>query len=277
MSDNHHPEGQSKFIQHHFDGAQHQFDSGKLGIWAFLIQEMLFFSALFVAYCVYRSNHREIFDYAHHYLDPKFGGINTAVLIISSLTAAWAVRAAQLGQKKLLVGLLAATIGCACIFMGIKYVEYSHKIHIGVVFGKHFNPSEAPDGTPIPHKEDSASTEAPKEVQEFQALADEKFALELDGKELEPEKKERYEQLAPVIAKMPPPNTGMFFTIYYAMTGLHGIHVLVGIGIFIWLLLRARRGDFTPDYIGPIDYAALYWHLVDLVWIFLFPLLYLID
>jgi cytochrome c oxidase subunit 3 len=69
----------------------------------------------------------------------------------------------------------------------------------------------------------------------------------------------------------------MFFSIYFGMTGLHGIHVLLGAGIFIWLLLRARRGDFTPDYYGPVDYAALYWHLVDLIWIYLFPMLYLIH
>jgi len=74
----------------------------------------------------------------------------------------------------------------------------------------------------------------------------------------------------------PPEHTNMFFTIYFAMTGLHGIHVLVGIFIFIWLLIRSIKGHFGDDYFGPIDYAALYWHIVDLIWIFLFPLLYLI-
>ena len=75
----------------------------------------------------------------------------------------------------------------------------------------------------------------------------------------------------------PPEHTNMFFTIYFAMTGLHGIHVLFGIGVFTWLLIRSLKGHFTPDYFGPIDYAALYWHIVDLIWIFLFPLLYLIH
>ena len=75
----------------------------------------------------------------------------------------------------------------------------------------------------------------------------------------------------------PPEHTGMFFTIYFAMTGLHGIHVLFGVFVFIWLLIRAVKGHFTPDYFGPVDYAALYWHIVDLIWIFLFPLLYLIH
>src|SRR6187455_2968057 len=95
----HHP----RFIQHHYDDAQHQFDSGKLGIWLFLAQEVLFFSALFVAYVLYRYHHPDIYAYAHKWLDVKMGAINTAVLIFSSLTAAWAVRCAQLNQKKGLI------------------------------------------------------------------------------------------------------------------------------------------------------------------------------
>src|SRR3954467_3320411 len=119
----------SPFIQHHYDDAQHQFDSGKLGIWLFLAQEVLFFSALFVAYILYRYHHPEVYGYAHKYLDVKYGAINTAVLIFSSLTAAWAVRAAQLGQRLLLIVCIAVTIACAFTFLGIKYIEYSHKFH----------------------------------------------------------------------------------------------------------------------------------------------------
>jgi cytochrome c oxidase subunit III len=238
-------QAQSRFIQHHFDDAKHQFESGKLGIWLFLVQEILFFSALFVAYIIYRAYHPEIFAYGHGYLDSTMGAINTVVLLFSSLSAAWAVRCAQLGQRRGLTLALAVTILCAFGFLGIKYVEYSHKAHIGTLFGRYFAPTEAPDGTALPTPEE----------------------IKAAGDSLDPA----------IAAKLPPPNTGMFFSIYFAMTGLHGLHVLVGIGIFIWLLLRAHRGDFTPDYIGPIDYAALYWHLVDLIWIFLFPLLYLIH
>jgi len=68
----------------------------------------------------------------------------------------------------------------------------------------------------------------------------------------------------------------VFFSVYFFMTGLHGFHVLGGIVVWVWLLIRALKGQFGPRYIGPIDYAALYWHLVDLIWIYLFPLLYLI-
>src|ERR1044071_856337 len=108
----------SPFIQHHYDEAQHQFDSGKVGIWLVLAQEVLFFSALFVAYILYRHHHPEIYSYAHKYLDVKYGAINTAVLIFSSLTAAWAVRCAQLAQRRGLILCIALTIGCACAFLG---------------------------------------------------------------------------------------------------------------------------------------------------------------
>jgi cytochrome c oxidase subunit 3 len=265
-------------IQHHYDDGKHQFDSGKLGIWVFLAQEILFFSALFVAYIIYRTHHPEIFAYAHHYLDTNMGALNTGVLILSSLTAAWAVRAAQLNQRKLLVFLLSVTIACAFGFLIIKYFEYSHKIHIGVLYGGHFNPTEAPDGTPLtPKGADTPDAPAAGDAKP----ADGAGAADADAKptgEAAPAgAEEGADQEDPLAAKRPPPNTGMFFTIYFCMTGLHGIHVLLGIFVFIWLLVRAHKGHFSDEYFGPVDYAALYWHLVDLIWIYLFPLLYLIH
>ena len=311
--DHGHGHGQSRFIQHHFDDGAHQFDSGKLGIWLFLAQEVLFFSALFVAYILYRHHHPEVFAYAHKYLDVTMGAINTGVLILSSLTAAWAVRAAQLGQKKLLIGCLTVTLLCAFGFLGIKYVEYSAKIHHGTLFGKKFIPHEAPDGTPI-HQPDASpgttpegkpapgeplntvggvkaqpTTETPKggavpgtdpKGHEDPAATKDEPATESTGVGVLPALEAQKATGAHIdthAGALPPPNTGMFFTIYFAMTGLHGIHVLGGIFVFIWLLVRAAKGHFTPEYYGPIDFAALYWHLVDLIWIFLFPLLYLIT
>ena len=69
----------------------------------------------------------------------------------------------------------------------------------------------------------------------------------------------------------------MFFSIYFLMTGLHGIHVLVGMGVLAWLAGRAWRGDFSPAYHTPVELGGLYWHLVDLIWIYLFPLFYLVG
>src|SRR5450755_2647029 len=158
MSGGDHGHGdQSRFIQHHYDDAQHQFDSGKFGIWLFLAQEVLFFSALFVAYVLYRVHHPEIYSYAHKWLDVKYGAINTAVLIFSSLTAAWAVRAAQLKQRALLIGCLAMTILCACAFLGIKYIEYSHKIHEHILFGRYFDPCVSPGGEELLTKNNECS------------------------------------------------------------------------------------------------------------------------
>ncbi len=547
--DDHGHGGHSPWIQHHYDDAQHQFDSGKLGIWLFLAQEVLFFSALFVAYVLYRHHHPEIYAYAHKYLDVKFGAINTAVLIFSSLTAAWAVRAAQLRQRKLLIACLAVTLLCAMTFLAIKYIEYTHKIHEGLLPGEHFDPCVAADGSSLVSKKNEcpgskgsvvwsfekkqpetgcfpvfsldqkplqAGVQADCTVAElaFTQLTDNKgepiinpdtkgslfvnpgpatpiakqcepshgegehdahgepcwktshqpavcrpgwfFAMrctngpgmekleaeltavqrvfsttpkkvdEITNAELAKAKKtlnavwvasrcdktEQYsvsqwfgtrsdcnsgrskrekelkkivdeegeaqcpkakptgdtaqdnaltqkrdtciaairatltryevnecvhsEQVGVVVehhdhtvipntiavaasckppvkpgpegdvfadksrtlevgakaagtaepvhdahgelyAGAPPEHTGMFFTIYFAMTGLHGIHVLVGVFVFIWLLIRAIKGHFSPEYFGPVDWAALYWHIVDLIWIFLFPLMYLIH
>jgi len=428
----------SPFIQHHYDDAQHQFDSGKLGIWLFLAQEVLFFSALFVAYVLYRYHHPEIYSYAHKYLDVKYGAINTAVLIFSSLTAAWAVRCAQLNQRRGLIICIALTIGCACAFLGIKYIEYSHKVHEHILFGRYFDPCVSSGGRELLTKNNNcagskstvvwdfgtgaptagclkdidqdarklgiqadcvvkeyAITEKPKKVQQPKNGPDGKPLVGPDGKPVteEVEKPEIIETFKrdipdrcpepsilhegaeseaeaggehgagghgghaekfpcwrtayqPAVCKKdvgilveygdhveredirikaeckptpkaadagdlladraqplelgkpliqprhqltvheaheleamgpPPEHTNMFFTIYFAMTGLHGIHVLFGVAVFTWVLIRAIKGQFTPDYFGPIDYAALYWHIVDLIWIFLFPLLYLIH
>jgi cytochrome c oxidase subunit 3 len=220
-------------VAHHFESAEQQYDSAKLGMWVFLVTEILFFSGLFCVYAVYRSLHPEVFLYAHQWLDKGLGALNTVVLIVSSFTMAWAVRNAQLGQKKALILNLTFTLLCAATFMGIKAKEYSQKFEHGTTWGESFNPHE------------------------------DAFGETHDGGEI------RKEDM--------PRNTQMFFSIYFALTGLHGIHVLVGMGLIIWLLVRAAKGTFGPRYFTPVDTVGLYWHLVDLIWIFLFPLLYLIH
>ncbi len=268
-----HHHGDGPHLAHHFDSYQQQFDSGKLGIWLFLAQEILFFSALFVAYILYRAMHPEIFIWAHYFLDTQLGAINTGVLIISSLTAAWAVRCAQRGNKQGLVLNIAITILCAFGFLGIKYVEYNHKFHDGL-------------GWAAKDAELEWSRHDPKhqvwELPGFQAkhpeVAAAAAAAAKEGKS--------NREIAAVARKaaggkdlgiVQPANSNTFFGIYFFMTGLHGIHVIAGIIVWGWLLVRALKGQFGPKYFGPIDYAALYWHLVDLIWIYLFPMLYLIH
>lgn len=246
------------FLAHHFESHEHQFDSCKLGIWLFLITEVLFFSGLFCVYAVYRANHPEIFVAGHEFLDKTMGAVNTIVLLFSSLTMAWGVRCAQLGQRKALIWCLSLTLACAGVFLVIKYFEYSAKISHGVLWASKFDEKTAaeylaehhaaghsqPAGEVGRHDHGTgtgASTDSATHAQAF------------------------------------PRNLGIFFSIYFALTGLHLIHILAGMTAIGWVLRRAIRGDFGPQYFGPVDFVGLYWHLVDLIWIYLFPLLYLIH
>lgn len=205
-------------VAHHFDTPDQQFDSGRMGIWLFLVTEILFFGGLFCAFFIYRSWYFSSFVEAHHHLDKVMGAVNTCVLIFSSLTMALAVRSAQVNDKGKTVMFLVITLLCAFGFLVVKYFEYTHKIHDGLLPGVHFTAK----GFTSPH-----------------------------------------------------PST--FFAVYFMMTGIHGLHVIIGIGLITWILLRAQRGDFSQRYYAPVEGVGLYWHLVDLVWIYLFPLLYLVG
>jgi cytochrome c oxidase subunit 3 len=279
------PHAAQPHLAHHFHSPRQQFDAGKLGIWLFLLTEVLFFSGLFCAYAVYRAAHPEIFNYAHYFLDTRLGALNTCVLLVSSLTAALAVRFAQLGQRRLLVWSIATTIACAFTFLGIKYVEYSHKFQDGLLPGIYFNPAEHVWETrEFSHRHPEASAYA-EHLRAFGATGKAEDTTQREHlarpthAELEPLLKAGVLGPKAEYADFPsqPRNAHLFFGIYFMMTGLHGIHVLGGIAVWAWLLLRALRGEFGAQYFGPIDYAALYWHLVDLIWIYLFPLLYLIH
>lgn len=203
---------------HHFDSADTQFDANKMGIWVFLVTEVLLFGGLFCAFAIFRSWYLPAFVEAHHHLDKVMGGLNTVVLISSSLTMALAVRAAQMNKKNLTVGLLLITLACAGAFLVVKYFEYSHKFHDGLLPGAFFTYPNA------------------------------KF-----------------------------PEEALFFSLYFMMTGIHGIHVVIGMGLITWILIRAKKGEFSSRYYSPVEGVGLYWHFVDLVWIYLFPLLYLIG
>jgi len=205
-------------VAHHFRDADTQFEAGRMGLWLFLVTEILLFGGFFCAFAVFRSWYFDSFVEAHHYLSKELGTFNTVVLIFSSLTMALAVRAAQTNNKKATVALLTITLLCASIFMGVKYVEYSHKFHDGLLPGKYFS------------------------AEGFQSA-----------------------------------HGGIFFGIYFAMTGLHGIHVLIGMGLITWILIRAMKGHFSSRYYAPVEGVGLYWHLVDLIWIFVFPLVYLVG
>jgi len=322
-----HPHGHDPHLAHHFDTPQQQFDAGKLGMWLFLITEVLFFSGLFAAYAVYRSNHPEVFVDAHKYLDKVLGGFNTVVLLFSSLTMAWGVRCAQLGQKRGLVWCLTATLMCASLFLGIKAVEYTHKWDLGLYWGQSFAPVDAQAGHGEPGHGKALlylCLPAVLALLAFGAIAlvnrrrgqQESFLVAacltltalaffagVGAGKVVPAITEHFlpaEPPAPqavspqprdVPAKPPAEQlvisdpqaasgislVAIFFSIYYTMTGIHAIHIIAGMGVLVWILVRAVRGEFSGRHFAPVDYVGLYWHLVDLIWIYLFPLLYLIH
>ena len=300
----HDPHGQHAkypFLAHHFETPAQQFDSGKLGMWVFLATEVLFFGALFVMYAILRFKDPQVFSYASQYLDTILGGVNTCVLILSSLTMAVGVRAAQTNKKGLLSICLALTLAGAIGFLVIKYFEYTHKFHENLKWGQAFyEPVNAADAAAV--KVEQKPIENP--VLAIASPNPSAGAVPVAMTALPPVDKSAI--LAPsagpdgvattamVVASTEPahihhsgeahlldpalpPNTHRFFAIYYIMTGLHGIHVVIGVGVISWLLIGSLRGRYNSDYYAPVDFVGLYWHVVDLVWIFLFPLFYLIH
>ncbi|MCB1177417.1 MAG: cytochrome c oxidase subunit 3 family protein [Leptospiraceae bacterium] len=232
---------------HHFNNAHHQYESSKQGIWLFMVTEILMFGGLFVAYAIYKSLYAPIFHVGGSYLDVKWGSINTVVLITSSFTMALGIYFNQVNKQSKAVIALAITILCAFGFMGIKYIEYSHKIHDGLLPGKYF------------HNEKFAQDVV-------------NYTLSLPEEELSPSMFELAQQ-PEKLKKFAP----LYFGFYFCMTGLHGIHVLVGAGLIFWIMIKTSRKKFNSEYYTPVEGVGIFWHIVDLIWIYLFPLLYLVG
>ena len=252
-----HAHAHPDFLQHHFDTPTQQFNASKLGMWVFIATEILMFGGLFCAYAIWRGLDGDIFDQAHHFLNKTMGATNTVVLLFSSLTAALAVRSAQVGKRNLTSIYLVITILCACVFLVVKYFEYTHKFHLGLLPGHCFG-----------HPWFSASVQGGQEIGTCLRTTD-------TASSVMPEWVKAVDESGQVTIL--PPRANMYFGLYFVMTGLHGLHVVIGMSILIWVLVKNIRGKFSPAYFTPVDLGALYWHLVDLVWIYLFPLLYLVG
>jgi len=234
---------------------EQQRSTASLGMWLFIAQEVMFFGGLFLVYVVQRLAAPAAFAEGSRRLDVVLGTANTAVLLTSSFTMALAVRAAALGGRRAPALLLVATCALGVVFLAVKGAEYEHKLEQGLWPGT---------GWQVPADEGSA-------VHGGHAAAMGPGERASDGAH-------GPTGGAQAGGASPSPDAlRMFFTLYFAMTGLHGLHVLVGIIVLAWILLRARRGDFSSEYYTPVENAGLYWHLVDLIWIFLFPLLYLVK
>ncbi|HUS07500.1 MAG TPA: cytochrome c oxidase subunit 3 family protein [Bryobacteraceae bacterium] len=220
------PEGQPEHpestthpsFHHHFDDMEQQFEASHMGMWLFLVTEIMFFGGLFAAYTIYRSTYPEAFADTSRFMNLGLGAFNTAVLIGSSLTMALAVRSAQINQQKATVWFLIGTIILGSIFLGVKAVEYHHKWVEHLVPGANFQ-YEGP-----------------------------------------------YAHQAQIL-----------FVFYFLMTGVHAAHMIIGVGLLSTLIWMAHRGRFSSEYFTWMEMTGLYWHFVDIVWIFLFPLLYLIG
>ena len=205
-------------LQHHFYSMEQQLEASTLGMWLFLVTEVMFFGGMFLAYIVYRVLYPEAWILGSNHLDVTMGALNTAVLICSSLSMALAVRAAQTSNRSGQIVNLILTIIFGSIFLIVKYFEYAEKFEHHLVPGRHFDMT------------------LPQANQQQ-----------------------------------------LFFSIYFMMTGIHAIHMVVGIALMLVILAMSWRGRFSADYYTPVEMSGLYWHFVDIVWIFLFPLLYLLG
>jgi cytochrome c oxidase subunit 3 len=205
-------------LQHHFETLEQQKEASVLGMWIFIIQEVMFFGGLFAAYMIYRVWYPEAWSEGSAELDIVLGGINTVVLIGSSLTMAFAVRAAQTGEQKNTVRWLIVTMLLGLVFLVIKFFEYKHKWDLNHIPGANF---------------------------------------QFEGAHA--------------------PQVEIFLSLYFALTGLHALHMVIGFGILSVIAWMAHKKRFSPEWYTPVEMSGLYWHFVDIVWIFLFPLLYLVD
>ncbi len=261
------------YLAHHFDTVKQQTDAGKLAMWVFLATEILMFGGLFCAYAIWRANHYEAFWIGHGYLNTWWGALNTIILLASSFTMAWAVRTSQLNKRGATVVLLLLTFLGGVGFMCIKVVEYKAKYDHGMMPGRFYHP--------VMHRAPEHAADPAAVAVTAAAAADTKGVqpkVSATGTTLveNPRKSMRrvrgsQNHTAEELALARP-----FFSIYFALTGLHGLHVLIGMVLIGWVAMRAYRGDFNAEFNAPVDIVGLYWHLVDLIWIFLFPLLYLI-
>ncbi len=214
---------ETSVLWEHYENLEHQQQTATLGMWLFLATEVLVFGAIFTGYTVYRIQYSAAFEAASSHLNLLIGGINTLVLLTSSLTMALAVRAAQLGNERRLVRMLILTALLGAAFLGLKAVEYYGDYRERMIPGLAFDPQEW-----------TSDNVRPQQVE-------------------------------------------IFLIFYYVLTGLHAVHLTIGIAIVAFLAWLAHRGLFSAQYNGPIEMWGLYWHFVDVVWLFLLPLLYLIG
>ncbi len=282
-------EGSDKFVYHE-PGLQHQFEdmgqqeeSVSIGMWLFLAQEIMFFGGLFTAYLVYRWKFPMAFAAGSNHLDAFWGGLNTLVLIVSSLTMALTVYYAQRSNRNMQVILIVLTMVFGSVFLGVKAIEYTDKYNHALVPVTGLNkktkadPNHHESKQPcwiVNHDEEHVYYN-PKGEFQFPDCSLAKMAEE--GGFLTEWEKVGYFSNGKIDGDKFRDRVRIFYYLYFVMTGLHALHMIVGLGLMAWLLLTAWKRRYTEDYYMPVEMSGLYWHFVDIVWIFLFPLLYLLG
>ena len=275
-------------LHHHFEDMAQQRECTTLGMWAFLCTEVMMFGGLMFAYALYRYYFYPAFVAGSHHLDITLGTINTFVLLFSSLTMAMAVHYAQLRDRKKLVGFMVATLVLGAAFLGIKAKEWSHDYHVGLVPVLNWNPELADKEKAGAHSDGAkANAAGGSSIHDSGAAGGEMAESAYDAR-TNPERAES-KYLSSMRAGSTlyiDPNSGkrinkdhmqMYFFLYFCMTGLHAIHMIIGMGVVGFMTWLSWKGQFTNGNDQPIELLGLYWHFVDIVWIFLFPLLYLIG
>jgi cytochrome c oxidase subunit 3 len=250
--------GHAPHVAHQFEDIEQQNESYIVGMWTFLVTEIMFFGALFLALSLYRSAYHEDFHIAHRALDINLGMTNTMVLLTSSVFMALAVRGAQLGERIKVQFWMGLTILCAFAFLGIKTIEYRAE------FNEHHYPDATFNAQPLvkeQEEEDARAGHAAAHSTESGIGSGISAAPAVNG--------------ANQTVEQDPKR--LFFSLYFIMTGLHGVHVIIGIFLLgtLWVMVAFRHP--AVQYYMPVELAGLYWHFVDIVWIFLFPLIYLIG
>jgi cytochrome c oxidase subunit 3 len=278
-------------LQHQFDDMGQQEESVSIGMWMFLVQEIMFFGGLFTVYLVFRSKYPMAFAAGSNHLDVVMGFVNTLVLIVSSLTMALTVYYAQKSNRGMQMILIVLTMIFGATFLGVKAIEYTDKFNSGLVPVTGWNKKAKPSG-----HDEHAGAEAKRCWQmvhgeehayvnphgEFQWTDCSLVKYAQDHHFLTSAEKIGYFSEPYTDQANPDPNkfrdkVRIYFWIYFVMTGLHALHMVVGLGLMTWLLWTAFKGYYSADYYMPVEMSGLYWHFVDIVWIFLFPLLYLLG
>ena len=287
-------------LQHQFEDMKQQEESVSLGMWMFLVQEIMFFGGLFTVYLVFRSRFPMAFATGSNHLDAFWGGLNTLVLIVSSLTMALTVYFAQKNNRKMQILMIVLTMIFGATFLGVKVIEYTDKYNHGLVPVAGWNRKAKAPAATTEHQAATLPGETAASAAETHSAAGGHFynnprgefqwnyGYDLVTSVLEQEKASGKhiltdnERIGYFSGGVIDPlkfqeKVRSFYWIYFAMTGLHALHMIIGLMLMTWLLIKAWQGTFNSDYYSPVEMSGLYWHFVDIVWIFLFPLLYLLG